>query len=372
MLVSLVDPQDGVSVENVSIGQGRATSPSVLEHLQGDYALTVVSGDGSSLWSQGFPLGFDYNGPVFVDEDYSQIQYGSVPVSFRIPYAHAMHEVRLYHGVNLIFSQILPVGAITGTVTNHDGQPVPDALVEAAGDGHGSTFTDDDGRYELQGLDPGSYALSVTPPAAAHLMMDSQPVSVSAGQSITADFVLDSAGTIDGRVTDANGDPVPGVHLFVTGYETPQFQTDEDGRYAIPALVEGLYTLNIDSPGLGPWYIIVDGSRLGDARSTSVDVNVALGTTVTVDFTLTIPTPTPNPTPHRRPTLTPVPQPTATAPAPTATPVATVVPPPPAPPPAPTAQALPVVQPPATGDGESGGGGGWAWYWWPLLARRSR
>ncbi len=49
-------------------------------------------------------------------------------------------------------------GTISGTVTGSDGLPVAGAWVEAearTGDGWTSGYTDDDGRYELQGLDDG-------------------------------------------------------------------------------------------------------------------------------------------------------------------------------------------------------------------------
>ena len=54
--------------------------------LSGDYSLKIVDDAGDELWTQSFPLYFDYAGPTVLGTDYSGISYDAVGVEFRIPY----------------------------------------------------------------------------------------------------------------------------------------------------------------------------------------------------------------------------------------------------------------------------------------------
>jgi len=98
---------DSVLEESISITQGRSTPDSVLESQAGEYVLEVVDVNGEALWSQSFGVYFTYDGPVFLDVDYSGISYDSVEVSYRIPYGEGMDTLHLYHGEDLIFSRRL-------------------------------------------------------------------------------------------------------------------------------------------------------------------------------------------------------------------------------------------------------------------------
>jgi hypothetical protein len=104
-----IHQDDTVDEGNILIAHGRQTSDSVLQHLAGDYTLAITDFNGQMLWSQPFGLHFVYNGPVFLDVDYSEVAYDAVSVSFRIPYEHRMSTLGLYHGEDLIFSQRLPI-----------------------------------------------------------------------------------------------------------------------------------------------------------------------------------------------------------------------------------------------------------------------
>jgi len=173
-------------------------------------------------------------------------------------------------------------GILNGTVTDYNGLPVSNAFIQVTGPTDDSTFTNADGKYELVGLEPGSYIISATPSPYANLVSTWASVSVSAGETVTRDFVLNPAGSVGGLVTDVNGAPISGVHLFLSGYETPRYQTDEEGRYIIPALEAGTYTVNIDAPSYGLWYIFVNNEFVKYA--TSVAVHVTLGQTTWVDL----------------------------------------------------------------------------------------
>lgn len=104
----LVHQNDSVQDKGVRVTWGRPTSDSVLQGLDGNYAIAVFNASGAQVWSQAFPLYFDYTGPVVLGEDYSDITYDSRDVAFRIPYTCGMSELRLYHNGRTIFSKTLP------------------------------------------------------------------------------------------------------------------------------------------------------------------------------------------------------------------------------------------------------------------------
>lgn len=85
-------------------------------------------------------------------------------------------------------------------------------------------------------------------------------------------------GTIVGQVTDADGEPLPGVTVTVTspaiiGGEENQI-TGANGRYRFPALRPGTYTVRVDLEGF--------------TSQQQGDVPISSGTTLTVDFALTL------------------------------------------------------------------------------------
>ncbi len=74
-------------------------------------------------------------------------------------------------------------------------------------------------------------------------------------------------GTIDGRVLDAQGAPLPGVTVTLTGPQnTRTVITDPDGVYRFALLLAGRYTVNAELEGLGAAELATDldpGQRRG-------------------------------------------------------------------------------------------------------------
>ncbi len=100
----IIYPDDKVKEEKVILSYGRPTR----YYQKGqDYKLSVLNESGKVLWSQTFDIYFDYNGPVYLNKDYSEIKYQSFPFSYRIPYKKGMHKLVLYHKDKIIFSRIL-------------------------------------------------------------------------------------------------------------------------------------------------------------------------------------------------------------------------------------------------------------------------
>ena len=128
--------------------------------------------------------------------------------------------------------------------------------------------TDGAGKFVFEGVLPGRYTLSagrtgfLPQKYGARGATNSSPGSVltlAAGQTMKdLDFKLIPQGVITGRVTDADGDPMPGIQVFAMqtvrmrgqrglapkGYA----QTDDQGSFRIANLSPGPYYVSTDDP----------------------------------------------------------------------------------------------------------------------------
>jgi len=161
---------------------------------------------------------------------------------------------------------------IRGTVTDYNGVPVPDSYILAIGPFTTLTITDINGSYSITRLQTGSYTIRVEP-LNPNLMTASTSISITAGQTAILDFTLQAACSIAGNITDVNGKGIPDITVYLSGYETPRYRTDENGYYVIPRLQAGTYTVNVDATG----------TDYDDARRA---VDITLGNTTIADFVL--------------------------------------------------------------------------------------
>ena len=106
----LIDAQlwlsrDGkVEEARIILGYGR---PTRYYQTGGAYELAVLSREGEPLWRQTLDIRFDYNGPVYLDVDYSDILYERFPLHYRIPHSQGMQELVLRLDGEVIFSEVL-------------------------------------------------------------------------------------------------------------------------------------------------------------------------------------------------------------------------------------------------------------------------
>jgi len=244
----------------------------------------IVSLTGEVLGEYGFSdprviLGeIGYQGPTWID---------NVDFPLILPYFHNAKTINIYNSADELLLSVdvsqYASGIIDGKVVDTKGNPVSNAFVQVIGVDKKSTYTDENGYYQLVGLMSGNYTINVTPDPYANLMSAHVSVSVQAGEIITQDFTLNLGGSIGGKVTDVNGNPVPNAHLYLSGYEMPRYATNEEGKYIIPGLEAGTYTINIDAPGYESWYIFVNNKFV--KKGNSINVEVKLGETTWVDFT---------------------------------------------------------------------------------------
>ncbi|MCL0093115.1 carboxypeptidase regulatory-like domain-containing protein, partial [Dehalococcoidia bacterium] len=175
-------------------------------------------------------------------------------------------------------------GTIAGTVTCHAGHPVADAFIlvwAPVPGGWGSTYTAQDGTYEIPHLPAATYIMLVGPPYGAYLTAALiEDIVVIAGETTTVDVTLPEGGIIAGRVTDPEGEGLFPAWLIVWDPVLPigwGTLTDEEGYYTTRGLSPGETEMIV----FAPW-----GVHLAPVE---MPVTVTAGETTTVDVALTEP-----------------------------------------------------------------------------------
>ena len=151
-------------------------------------------------------------------------------------------------------------GAISGRVTDGEGNPIQSARINAnlAGGIQASVaYTDADGNYEIRHLRSANYALQFRPPAGSPLAREwyndvnamgaSLPVpAVAETTTMGIDAVLETGGQISGHVRNEAGDPIQGVTavaLDPSGIAMQAANSQSDGSYFLNSLKEGSYKI---------------------------------------------------------------------------------------------------------------------------------
>jgi protocatechuate 3,4-dioxygenase beta subunit len=163
----------------------------------------------------------------------------------------------------------LPLGGISGQVRGPDGSPIQNARVSLNSDGpvsngsftggnYAEIWTDDEGRYELVWLKPGSYTVAAGGSFLGGIFGDGgeetfgrsvrRGIEVDEGEQVRGvDFRLERPGSISGRVSDASGAPVADAAIFLRDEEgnpldrISMITTDSGGRFEYGGLEPGSY-----------------------------------------------------------------------------------------------------------------------------------
>lgn len=175
---------------------------------------------------------------------------------------------------------------INGTLLAPDGQPATDirgSVRAKSADpdtkGNVARIDRDTGQYELY-LVPGTWALSYSVQTDDYLPHSSEPVTltVSADEVVTQDFTLTALdATIQGTVTDADGNPVQRGHVVAQ-------ESGDDSRVRLAARIrDGAYSLRVAS-GLD-YQVTAHLHRNGEGiQPAAVSVSPTANSTTTVDL----------------------------------------------------------------------------------------
>jgi protocatechuate 3,4-dioxygenase beta subunit len=159
--------------------------------------------------------------------------------------------------VPIAFAPQPPLPQISGTVTDATGAPVAGVAVWAYSPSDGwvgslQAVTDEQGSFEFAQVEPGvDYRILFRPPIGSPLgseWWDEQParqlakvVALSSAEITEVHAQLEEAGSISGSVTDADGNPLPGVLVWAfspgdTWIGSHTTSTSSDGTYRIDGL----------------------------------------------------------------------------------------------------------------------------------------
>ncbi len=159
--------------------------------------------------------------------------------------------------------ELAPSGAISGTVTDSEENPIANMTVEAVWYDdeekmNMDAVTDSSGQYEITGLEPGDYrvftraeetGLSYTDKFYQNKISWDQASRVTitgTETTVNVNFVLPAGGVISGTVTDSEDNPIEGLHVQAEPYDElgnggGGSETDANGQYTINGLRSNTY-----------------------------------------------------------------------------------------------------------------------------------
>ena len=191
-------------------------------------------------------------------------------------------------------------GTITGRVLNESGQPLVNAAVlvrafGSAGQGH-SVSTDQDGTFQVSGLDRVAYLISASLPTYTMVPREPSDTQVNyyrVGDTVT--LVLTKGGVVTGSVTAQSGEPIVDVsvraQMIRDGNDQPsrygpvirERATDDRGVYRIYGLPTGTYVVlaggatYFSGPDINPYETDAPTYSPSSTRDTAAEVNVRSG-----------------------------------------------------------------------------------------------
>jgi protocatechuate 3,4-dioxygenase beta subunit len=162
----------------------------------------------------------------------------------------------------------MKAAGISGHVVNAEGKPVSGAIVtvtpaanSAGTEGHKRGMqdqTEPDGSFLVEGLDAGSYGVTVA--AAGYRNATVPPVTISNDSDVQAvDVHLEPGRTVRGRVLDANGNAISGAMVMAaaagaasSGRDAINASSDVNGTFLVTAPADGPIDVTAVAAGFPP------------------------------------------------------------------------------------------------------------------------
>jgi Carboxypeptidase regulatory-like domain len=162
---------------------------------------------------------------------------------------------------------------LNGTVVNSvTGEPVGRALVRVLGPVQRTTFTDQEGHFQIEGVQDGSPLSAQKPGYFSPMALDgggSSRVGIVGPDAGPVTLKLTPQSVISGRVTDLAGDPIERLSVRLTERSVREgrqrwdslgfAESDEDGRFRFANLMPGTYYLAVGPGGREVRLLAKDG-----------------------------------------------------------------------------------------------------------------
>lgn len=228
----------------------------------------------------------------------SGLQAGTRPVRVTVTakgYARVNQDVQIQQGVPVEQDFALqPTGRIFGVVVNSNGDPVPNAQVMArrAQTGSsvettvGNTATDNEGRFLMSDVEAGTDTW-IRVKVARYLDGFSEAFSVQPLEEVELPpIVLDLGGSVGGKVTGPDGQPVSGAMVSVMREGdtelniglNPSSPTNARGEYEINGLPSGTVDLVVKAPHLMEKK--VPGVEIREGALNTIDISLEQGNSI--------------------------------------------------------------------------------------------
>ncbi len=219
---------------------------------------TIVTGDGGTVTLNGLHFDADILDIRLTHQDYVSSQEFDHEILTPEEKAESSHELVM-----------VSAGRVAGHVTDaQTGEPVHGARV-MAGDEYANisprAWVDHRGEYEIHGVPPGT--VTVTVHARDHAP-DLKTTEVVAGETTTADFSLETGGTLSGTVKDEKGKPIAGAYVEATSWRDRltlglRAITNAKGAFRIDDTPHDEFDIQVARPGCGqtPKTLTVDPSK---------------------------------------------------------------------------------------------------------------
>lgn len=223
--------------------------------------VALVERGGSTLFGGGFVEGAWGSSLTTTDEDGQFVLNRLPPQTIKIEVRAAGFRHRSLAGIQIpeegeatpVEIRLEPGPYLEGRVLDGQGRPVPRAMIRAEGQipdagrfSYGGARSDDEGRYQISGLEPGPHTVTA----------ESQEGGPSARASVEIrdgrnriDLSLPNGIEVSGRVVDARGLPLAGASVSLLGLPPTstawglQADSSADGSFLIRDVPEGTYRL---------------------------------------------------------------------------------------------------------------------------------
>jgi Carboxypeptidase regulatory-like domain len=177
------------------------------------------------------------------------------------PYEKADEDIKFLGTLPSLSAGVTIYGEVKRLLTtNRNGNkitfgPLADASLVVEGvDERREIRTDAEGRYRVSGLRSGKYKVTLSIPEELTVHRPEQEVTITDRGCALVDYHVADNGRITGRISDAEGQPVPNVLVTLVDadehdperYFTGLERSDQEGRYSFSAVAPGRYLVAVN------------------------------------------------------------------------------------------------------------------------------
>jgi protocatechuate 3,4-dioxygenase beta subunit len=235
----------------------------------GEFAMGTIEQDGNVHFVAVLPGTYEVD--VSCDDHLSKEKYDTVKIADK--------------ALGGIVWEVDRGSEVRGMVVDANGFAVANAVVRTdteSGTTHTSTRTDAQGAFVMRGVAPGRYDIVAS--SAESGTEEHESVEVTARHDATGVRVqLGRGARITGTVVDADGKPVAGAFVNVSGPTFEQAGTKEDGTFVAKGLRAGNYSVNVVADTQRLRFIGPSGEETTDSTTISITAAEEVKRTLTVE-----------------------------------------------------------------------------------------